>query len=43
MGKMKNKKIKITPQQRKRLKMALAERTKIRRRKEEERRQQYFK
>ena len=38
-----DKKITINLRQRKRLKLGLVERTKIRRRKEEERRQQYFK
>ncbi|GAG93861.1 unnamed protein product [marine sediment metagenome] len=40
---MKNKKIKINPQQCRRLKLALAERMKVRRRKEDERRENYFK
>ena len=44
---MKNKKdttqVIITPQLRRRLKLGLSERTKVRRRKERERREQYFK
>ena len=39
----KEKKITITPQLRKRLKLGLSERMKVRRRKEQERRNQYYK
>ena len=37
------KKITITPQQRRRLKLGLSERTKVRQRQEKKRRDQYFK
>ena len=39
----KKEKIKITPLQRKRLKLGLAERTKVRKRQEQKRREKYFK